>query len=225
MIKSVAILGLGSYGRSLAKNLYEMGADVLVADRNEELIRDFAPKVTAAICADLSVEEEVKQLGLQNMDVVITAMGQDMAPSIMCTAIAKEAGVPLVVSKASSNLMASLLKRIGADKVINPEEESGLRSARILMSASFFDYFQVDDAISMAEISPQEGWTGKTLRQLDLRRKHNINVVALKKPDGSWKPIRPEDVIHPEERLLVIAEREELEEIYRSLPWDVKNKR
>ncbi len=215
MIKSVAILGLGSYGKSLAKNLYDMGADVLVADRNEEIIRDYSSRVTAAVCADLSAEEEVKQLGLQNMDIVITAMGQDLAPSIVCVAIAKESGVPLVVSKASSNLMAAILKRIGADKVINPEEESGLRSARVLMSSSFFDFFQIDDTVSMAEISPQKGWIGKTIRQLDLRRKHNLNVVAIKKPDGSWKPVRPEDSIHSDERLLIIAERNALEAIYK----------
>lgn len=181
MVKSVAILGLGNYGRSLAENLFAMGADVLVADRNEELIRDFSSRITAAVCVDLSVEEEVKQLGLQNMDIVVTAMGQDLAPSVMCTVIAKEAGVPLVVSKASSNLMASILKRVGADKVINPEKESGLRSARVLMSSSFFDFFQIDDTINMAELSPKKEWEGKTIRQLNLRRKYNLNVVAIKR--------------------------------------------
>ena len=215
MIKSVAVLGLGSYGKSLAVNLYEMGADVLVADRNEELIRDFSSRVTAAVCADLAVEDEVKQLGLQNTDVVITAMGQDLAPSIMCAAIAKESGVPLVVSKASSDLMASLLKRVGTDKVINPEVESGLRSARVLMSSSFFDFFQIDDSISMVEISPWPDWADRSVRQLNLRKKHNINLVAIKKPDGTWKPVRPDDVLHSDERILIIAERSALEAINR----------
>ena len=98
-------------------------------------------------------------------------------------------------------------------KVINPEEENGLRSARLLMSSSFFDFYQIDDTISMAEISPQEGWAGKTIRKLDLRKKYDINVVAIKKPDGTWKPVKPEDTIHSDERLLIIAERGVLEAI------------
>ena len=109
MIKSVAVLGLGKYGRSLAENLSGMGASVLVADRNEQLIQEFAPKVTAAVCANLADEEEVKQLGLRNMDIVVTAMGKDLAPSIMCVVIAKEAGVPLALTTMIIGHFLSLL--------------------------------------------------------------------------------------------------------------------
>ena len=210
MSKSIAILGLGKYGRSLAENLSEMGADVLVADRKEELIRDFATKVTSAVCVDLADEEELKFLGLNNMDIVVTAMGQDLAPSIMCVAMAKEAGVPFILAKASSHRMATLLRRVGADKVIDPEEESGLRSARIIMSSSVFDFFQLDKNLGLAEILPEPDWVGKTLRQLDLRKKHEINVVAIKKPDGSWQNPRPDQKLQADEKLLVIATQEQL---------------
>ena len=109
--------------------------------------------------------------------------------------------------------MASILQRVGADKVIDPEGASGLRSARLLMSSSFLDFFQVDDNIGMAEIRPKPEWEGKTLRQLNLRKKYSLNVVAVKNQDGTWKPVNPADTIHAEESLLIIAEQEALEKI------------
>ena len=132
MKKSIAVLGLGKYGQSLAESLYSLGEDVLVVDRDERLIRDMAPKVTSAVCADLDNEDEVVALGLQNMDIVITCMGGNTAASIMSVAIAKEKGVPVVIAKASSPRMKAILERVGADKIINPEKEGGIRSARIL---------------------------------------------------------------------------------------------
>ena len=134
MKKSIAVLGLGEYGRSLSENLYKMGADVLAVDCNEELVEDFADKCTSAVCANLANEYEVAALGLKNMDVVVTAMGRSLAPSIMSVAVAKEQGVPTVISKASSERMATILKKVGADKIINPEGVGGERSAHILMS-------------------------------------------------------------------------------------------
>ena len=212
MSKSIAILGLGKYGRSLAENLSEMGADVLVADRKAELIRDFAPKVTSAVCIDLADEEELKLLGLNNMDIVVTAMGRDLAPSIMAVAMAKEAGVPFILAKASSGRMASILRRVGADKVIDPEEESGLRSARVLMTSSVFDFFQLDKNLGIAQIRPQSAWIGKTLRQLNLRQKHEINVIAIKK-GGGWKNPNPDQELLPDENLMVITTQEQLEKL------------
>ena len=213
MSKSIAILGLGKYGRSLAENLSEMGADVLVADRNEELVRDFAPKVTSAVCVDLSDEEEIKLLGLNNMDMVVTAMGSDLAPSIMAVTMAKEAGVPFILAKASSRRMASILRHVGADKVIDPEDESGLRSARILMNSSVFDFFQLDKNLGIAEICPKSEWVGKTLQQLNLRKKHDINVIAIKKTGGNWKNPSPDQEIHEDEKLLVLTTQKQLEKL------------
>ena len=180
MKKSVAVLGLGKYGYSVAKNLYDMGEDVLVADKDEQIIRDISSKVTSAVCANLENEDEVLSLGLQNMDIVITGMGGNIAASIMAVAITKEKGVPLVIAKASTSRMETILKRVGADKIINPEQDGGVRSARILASQSIHDYYELDDNLCMVELQPKPTWLGQSLIDLDLRRKYNMNVAAVK---------------------------------------------
>ena len=184
--KSIAVLGLGKYGRSLAETLYSLGEDVLVVDRDESLIRDISPKVTAAICANLDIEDEVNALGLQNMDIVITCMGGSLSASILSVSIAKDKGVPVVIAKASSERMKKILQRVGADKIICPEEDGGVRSARILTSRYIHDYIAIDDNLCMIELMPRKGWVGKNLIELDLRKKYNMNVAAIKEKGGTW---------------------------------------
>ena len=130
MGKSVAVLGLGKYGKSLAENLYMMGADVLAVDKDKEVINEFAGKCTSAVCANLENEDEVEALGLKNMDIVVCATG-NLAAAIMSVAVAKEKNVPLIVAKTSSDRMSSILLKIGVDKILDPEGEGGMRSARI----------------------------------------------------------------------------------------------
>ena len=210
MKKSVAILGLGKYGCSLAQSLHDMGQDVLVADKNESLIKDISSKVTAAVCANLESEDEVNALGLQNMDIVITAMGGNIAASIMCISIAKDKGVPTVIAKTSSARMAKILSRVGADKIIDPEQEGGVRSARILASTSIHDYFELDDNLCMVELQPRSTWIGKSLMELNLRQKYNMNVAAIKEKGGSWGYVSPTKKLNEKNLLMVILEKDDL---------------
>ena len=211
MKKSIAVLGLGKYGRSVAKSLYAIGEDVLVADKNERCIRDISSKVTSAVCANLENEDEVMALGLQNMDIVITAMGGNIAASIMAVSIAKEKGVPLVIAKSSSSRMATILQRVGADKIIDPEKEGGVRSARILASQAIHDYYELDDNLCMVELQPKSAWIGKSLIELDLRKKHNMNVAAIKEKGGEWKYINPSHKLNENNLLMVILEKKDIE--------------
>ncbi|MBQ9886094.1 MAG: TrkA family potassium uptake protein [Lachnospiraceae bacterium] len=213
MSKSIAVLGLGKYGRSLAASLYSMGADVMVVDRNRELIREFADKSTVAIVADLANEEEIKELGIKNMDVVVVAMGAALGPSIMSVVVAKEQGVPLVVAKASSERMASILKKVGADKVINPEAETGVRSAKILTSSTFLDFFSVDENLCLIEMKPKKKWVGKSIKELELRNQCNINVVALKENSKSWMYVDPNRPLTADTKMLVALEKKDLKSI------------
>ncbi len=210
MKRSIAILGLGKYGRSLAEQLYSMGADVLVADHDEELIHEFAGKSTAAICAELTNEDEVAALGLDNMDIVVSAMGGSPAASIMVVAVAKEQGVPLVVAKASTARMSSILKKVGADKIVDPEEEGGIRSARILMSSTFLDFMQLDENLSLVEMRVKKEWAGKSLMKLDLRKKFQLNVIAVKEKGGRWSFIDPTKALSEQMVLLVVLEKSAL---------------
>ena len=137
MKKSFAVLGLGQYGCSLAETLYNLGHDVLAVDFDEKVIRDIAPKVTTAICADLEVEDEIVALGLQNMDVVITCIGSNISASILSIAIEKEKGVPVVIAKASTPRMASILKRAGADKESLPRVKAVSAPPEYSLHSSF----------------------------------------------------------------------------------------
>ncbi len=207
MSKSVAVLGLGKYGRSLAEHLYNMGADVLAVDIKKELVDDIADKCTSAICANLTDEDAVMALGLKNIDIVVSAMGGNLAASIMTVAVAKEQGVPLVVAKSSSRRMESLLRKVGADKVIDPEGDGGERSAWILQSMSFKDYFKLDNNMYMIEMNPKEEWIGKTIIELDLRRTMNLNVVAMKKKGKHWHFVDPDLPITENMSFMVAMEK------------------
>ena len=213
MEKSVAVLGLGKFGRSLAENLYLMGADVLAVDSNESLIAEFADKCTAAVCANLANEEEVAGLGLQNMDIVVCAMGGNLAASIMSVAVAKEQGVPLVVAKVSTPRMASLLTKVGADKILDPEGQGGQRSAKILMSSMFRDFFEIDSNMYMIEMNVKSEWIGKSLLDLNLRKSLHLNVIAVKEGNGLWHFVDPKTKFTAKSIVLIVAEKQHLDRI------------
>ena len=210
MSKSFAVLGLGKFGRSLAENLYSLGMDLMVVDRDPERIREFSSKSTVAVCANLENEEEIQALDLKHMDMVVVCMGTSLAPSVMCVLEAKNQGVPFVMAKALSTQMGTILKRVGADQVINPEAESGMRTARALASPTILDLFDVGENLCMIEMVPDEKWIGKTLLELDLRQKRGINVIAMKEPGKSWTYLDAHSPIRRKATLLVVLEKKHL---------------
>lgn len=216
MKKSIAVLGLGKYGMSLAKALYDMGADVLAVDKDSEKVREISDNCTEALCIDLASEEEIAALDLTNMDIVVCAMGRNLAASIMSVTVSKEQGVDFVVAKSSSERMTSVLKKIGADKVVVPEEENGIRSARILTSDTVLDYFQVDDNLCMIETRPHADWAGKSPVELNLRKHYEINIVARKEDGGGrWELINPNEKLSPTCKLMIVLERSQLKKLTR----------
>ncbi len=210
MKKSIAVLGLGKYGKSISENLYRMGADVLAVDNDEEVISEFAEKCTSAVCANLTHEDEVTALGLKNMDIVVVAMGRNLAASILSIAVAKEQGVPLVVAKSSSDRMSAILLKVGADKILDPEGEGGLRSAKILLSSSFKDFFRLDDNMYMIEMEPKKEWIGKNLIDLGLRKAWNLNVVAVRKRGELWHFVDPKEPFSEDSLLLIVMEKKHM---------------
>ncbi len=214
MKKTIAVLGLGKYGISLAKSMYEMGADVLVVDNDHNKLKDMEDYCTAAVCADLTNEDEVAMLGLKNMDIVAVSMAGNLSASIMSVAVAKELNVPLIVAKSSSDIMTSILKKIGANKVIVPEEYGGEQSARILASDTFLDYFKVDENLCMVEMLPLPKWVGKNMAELNLRKNYKINVIAyMNHETGHWQILEPTTALEAENELLIVLERDHLNRI------------
>jgi trk system potassium uptake protein TrkA len=210
MSRSIAVLGLGKFGSSLAESLYSLGMDLMVVDRDPERIREFTAKSTVAVCANLENEEEIQALDLKHMDMVVVCMGTSLAPSVMCVLEAKNQGVPFVMAKALSTQMGTILKKVGADQVINPEAESGMRTARALASPSILDLFDVGENLCMIEMVPDEKWIGKTLLELDLRQKRGINVIAMKEPGKSWTYLDAHSPIRKKATLLVVLEKKHL---------------
>ncbi len=210
MAKSIAILGLGKYGRSLADSLYSMGIDTLVVDINPELVRLYSDRSTTAITADLRNEDEVKELGLKTMDAVIVCIGTSLEPSIMSVNVAKELGVPSVIAKVSSERMASILLRVGADRVINPEEEMGVRSARKLVSPSFLEYFELDEELCLVEVKAKDKWVGKSMKELDFRKQYHANVVSVREESVRWSFVDPDKPLKENSILLMMTNKKNL---------------
>lgn len=176
--KSYAVIGMGRFGSAIAVELAKSGADVMAVDFNEERVRAVSEHVTYAVKADVTDADAVEALGLGNMDVVVVAVTRSMDASILATITAKECGAPYVVAKAVNEMHAKILTKVGADRVIIPEKESGIRLARTIANGKFLDFFELSKHISMVEIPVQPEWIGKNLRQLDFRREHKVNVIA-----------------------------------------------
>ncbi|MDI3519256.1 MAG: trk/ktr system potassium uptake protein [Caldanaerobacter sp.] len=180
-MKQFVVIGLGSFGMSLAKTLYEMGNDVLVIDKDEELVQSMAGLVTHAVRADATDENVLKSLGVKNFDVAIVAIGKNMESSIMITMLVKEMGVKYVIAKAHNELHARVLYKVGADRVVMPEKDMGIRVARNIFSSNLLDLIEFSKDYSIAEILPIEEWFHKTLKEIRMRERYGLNVITAKK--------------------------------------------
>lgn len=210
---SYAILGLGRYGYAVAKELAENGADVLAVDYNEDLVNDSITELPVCKCADVTDPEVIKQLGISNMDVVIIAISGNLETSVMATTLCKEAGVKNVIVKCSNEMHGKILSKIGADRVLLPEIESGTRLAKSLLNSGFVDIIELTSNISLVEVDVKAEWVGKSLIDLDLRRKYSINVVAIQKNNDVFTSIDPTTTLEESMKLIVVADKNKLEKL------------
>ena len=209
---SFVVFGLGKFGQAVADKLIDAGADVMVVDNNEDVIEAYSSKATSAIEADLTDPAAIKALGISNIECAVVAMGMSLEASIMCTMVAKESGVKCVVAKAGNDRMGSVLSKIGADEIIFPEEESGVRTARSLLTNNFLEYFEVSDDICLIEMLPKEKWVGKSLKELNLRKKFGLNVVGIR--DGVVNEFVDPDVpLKKDETLLILIHKNNLSKL------------
>ncbi|KKM10209.1 hypothetical protein SY88_15015 [Clostridiales bacterium PH28_bin88] len=183
-MKEFAVIGLGRFGSSLARTLWKMGHSVLAIDASEERVQAMMDTVTRAVQLDAMDEESLKALGIRNFDVVVVGIGQDVQANILVAITLKELGVKYVVAKAANHLHGKVLEKIGVDKVVYPERDMGIRLAHNLVSGNVLDYIELSPEYSIVEIVATGRIAGKTLGQLDLRARHNITVIAIKKPAG-----------------------------------------
>lgn len=213
MKKSYAVLGLGRFGKSVAVSLAHAGAEVLAIDQNEDLVHEVADIVTYAVQADVADLEVLKELGLGNMDCAIVAIAEDLESSVMATILAKELGVPYVLAKAQNDLHAKILGKVGADNVVFPEKEMGARIARSLVTGNFIDLFELSSAVSMVEMKIKPQWVGKTLRELNLRDRYGVNVVAIKKDDILEVSPSPDEALVASETIIITGNNTDLKKL------------
>ena len=200
-----AVFGLGRYGRAVAKELVKSGAEVLAVDMNEDRVNQAIADIPFCKCANITDIEVLKQLGIQNIDIVIIAMASSLEASVMATMLCKELGVDNVIVKCASEMNCKILTKVGADKVVYPEKESGIRLAKNLLSSGFVDIIELSKDASMVEIDVRPEWIGKNLMELNLRAKYSINVVAIIKNKVINTFIDPSVPLDKEMTLVVIA--------------------
>lgn len=211
MRKQYAVVGLGSFGESVAVTLQELGCEVVVVDNHMERIENISPYVSYAVQADIEDPEVIRSLGARNLDGVVVAVADDMEASIMATLVSKEIGVPYVLAKAKNDLHAKVLKKIGADSIIFPEKEIGQSVARNLVSGEFVDWISLSPDYSITEIAVPEKWIGKSLSEIDVRRTKDVNVVGVRIGEKIQVTIDPEEPLQKEMMLIMIGSNEALE--------------
>ncbi|WMM23648.1 TrkA family potassium uptake protein [Tissierella sp. MB52-C2] len=212
-MKSFVVIGCGRFGGAVAKTLYSLGNEVLAIDRCEETIKEIAEEVTHAVQADVMDETVLKDLGLRNFDVAIVAIGSDLEASIMATIVTKELGIKTVVAKALTELHGKVLKKIGADKVIFPERDMGIRLAHNLASTNILEFIELSPDYSILEITAIKEWEEKSLVQLKLSTKYRINVMAIKRGNSISISPNGESIIKENDILVVIGNTKDIKRI------------
>ncbi len=203
-MKQFAVIGLGRFGANVAKGLAERGYDVLAIDYNEEKVNAIANLVTHAVQLDAMEEEALKALGLRNFDTVIVAIGEhDIQANILVTVMLKEMGVKQVIARAQSSLHGKVLLKIGADKIIYPEEDMGIRLAHNIVTKNILDFLELSPEYSILEMITPEAFLGKNLRELNLVKRFGISVVAVKR--GTDIIVMPEASLELMERDVLVA--------------------
>lgn len=208
--KQFVIIGLGRFGSSVAKTLYALGHDVLAIDSNEDLVQEISDSVTHAVQMDATDENALRTLGIRNFDVAVVTIGANIQASVMATLLVKDMGIKYIIAKGNSDLHAKVLYKIGADRVILPEKDMGVRVAHNLVSSSILDYIELSPDYSIIEIESPKEWHGKNMKELSLRSKYGINVMAIKRhnevnisPDAS-------DIIEKDDIVVAIGSAEDL---------------
>ena len=213
MKKTYAVFGLGRYGIAVARELVEHGMEVIAVDSDERIVNAAADELPICKCADITDPEVIRQLGISNVDVVIIAMANNLEASVMAVTLCKEIGVKTVIAKCANEMHQKILTRVGADKVVFPENESGIRLARNLLSSGFVDMVSLARNVSMIELDVKPEWVGKNLIQLNLRKKYSINVVAIRREDMVSVDIDPNVPLQGDDKLIVIANTEKLSKL------------
>ncbi len=214
-MKTFVVIGLGRFGSAVAKRLYELGREVLAIDENPEQVQQVAESVTRAVTADCKDKEVLRALGVGSIDCAIVAIGSDLTDSILTTMTLKELGVPQVICKAQNESHKKVLQKLGADRVILPEREMANKLAQGLASANVMEYIELSPDYGIVEFVAPEKWQGKTLRELNIRVKVGVNVIAIRKAEKIIVSPQAEYTVEPKDTLVALGDNKALEAVRR----------
>ena len=208
--KTIGIIGLGRFGGTLAKQVAALGHEVVGIDIEETLVQKLAPYLTHSIVGDFSDEDTIRQLNLQELDVVVIAIGDNLKAKLLSAMVLKELHTPYIVAKASTTMESKLLERVGADLSIFPEMDMAERVAQMLTRENIVDYFQLSQDIGLVEMGIPQFMVGHTLVELDIRKHYNVNIVAVKRDKNVIAPPNPNNPLQDDDMLIVIGRNEDI---------------
>ena len=203
--KTYAVFGLGRYGTAVAKELVDNGKEVIAVDLDPKTVTEAAVYLPVCKCADITDADVIDRLGIANIDTVIISMAGNLEASVMAVTLCKEAGVPTVIAKCANEMHQKILLRVGADKVVFPENESGIRLAKNLLSSGFIDMISLSKEVSMVEVDVKDEWVGKNLVELNLRKKYGFNIIAIRTQQQLTLSVDPQQPLRKEMTLVVLA--------------------
>ena len=214
-MKSVLLIGLGRFGKNIAIQLSKLGHEVMGIDHNEDRVNEAIDIVTDAQIGDSTNEAFLRSLGVRNFDICFVTISNDFQSSLETTCLLKELGASFVVSRAERDGQEKFLLRNGADKVVYPEKQVAKWAAIRFSSNHILDYIELDEKHSLYEVSVPEAWIGKSVIQLDVRRKYNLNIIAVKKDSAMNFMVTPDTVMTSDMTLLVLGEYKALQKCFR----------
>lgn len=209
--KTIAVIGLGRFGTTIAKLLASMNHEVLGVDIDPEVVQKISPYITHAIVADTTDEEAIKALALSQFDLVIVAIGDNIQANLMTSMLLKEMHIPKIVAKAENTLQGKMLSKIGVDQVIYPEFDMAQRLAQSLTREHVMDYLQLSKSVSLIEINMPLFMVGSCLKESNLREKYNLNAVGIRRGDDLEVPPNPTTILSAEDKLLIIGNNSDLD--------------
>lgn len=212
-MKSYLVIGLGLFGQALARQLCKLGADVLAMDVSSHLVQQVASDVTHAVVGDAKDKEVLRALGAKDFDCAVIAIGNDLAASVLVAMNLMELGVPYIVCKAHDETHRKVLEKLGVNRVVIPEQENAQRLGRSLHSHNVLEYIELSEEYGILEVPAPKGWAGKTIRDLNIRAKLGINIIAVE--SGKKTNVSPsaEYSIQPGDILVVLGDSYSLEEL------------
>ena len=212
-MKSVLLIGLGRYGRHVARKLHEQGNEVMAIDKNEELVNQVLPFVTNALIADSTDQSFLASLGVRNFDVAIVAIGDDFQSSLETTLQLKELGARQIIARASSSIHEKILIKSGADEVDYPEKQHALWTAMRYGSRHLLDYFALSNRYGVYEVTMPAMWTGHTIGELDIRRNYHVNILGIRLDGHLTVDITPKTQLKEKDTILILGKHDNIEAI------------